>query len=201
MKKEHLVKKTSSASWTFIEPIVDIKNHWKLKSQKTEFKIKHDGETLFFLFKCEENNVQIDKESSDKYLVNYSDRGELFFAVDDELNQYYCLEIDPSGRVMDFSAKKNKDFDFNWKWPENQLKVNTIIEDDYYIISGEISLSSLKELHLLEENMLRVGIYRADCIKSEKEQSEINWMSWVNPNTEEPNFHIPTSFGVMKLEL
>ena len=36
-------------------------------------------------------------------------------------------------------------------------------------------------------------------IERENSNFEPIWISWVNPDTESPNFHTPTSFGVLYL--
>jgi len=40
-----------------------------------------------------------------------NDRVELFFAKQAALNDYWCIEIDPSGRVHDYHAKHCRKFD------------------------------------------------------------------------------------------
>ena len=42
------------------------------------------------------------------------DRVELFFSNLTTLSEYYCIEIDPLGRILDYSAKHNRKFDENW---------------------------------------------------------------------------------------
>ena len=43
--------------------------------------------------------------------VAKGDRVEIFFAVDDALKEYYCLEISPKGRVLDSRASHYRQFD------------------------------------------------------------------------------------------
>ena len=54
-------------------------------------------------------------------------------------------------------------------------------------------------LNLINDDKIETGIFRAKYNEVEKSIFEPVWISWVNPNTEEPNFHIASSFGVMQL--
>jgi hypothetical protein len=48
-------------------------------------------------------------------------------------------------------------------------------------------------------NKIETGIFRANYREQENSFFEPTWISWMNPNTENPNFHAATSFGVLKL--
>jgi len=56
-------------------------------------------------------------------------------------------------------------------------------------------LASLKALNLIQDNSIETGVFRAKFSKDEKQNYQPTWISWVNPNTPEPNFHIASSFG------
>ena len=112
---------------------------------------------------------------------------------------YYCLEIDPTPRIMDFKASPKKKFDFDWNWPNNDLIVKSTIKEDRFIVEIAITIQSLKNFDLIKDNSIEAGIYRAKYTKQENNLFEPTWISWVNPNTETPNFHVPDSFGNLTL--
>jgi hypothetical protein len=155
---------------------------------------------LFFCFKVNDPEVHIDSRDNTVASINDSDRVELFFRSDKSLNPYYCLEIDPTSRIMDFMAHPNKQFDFDWNWPTNDIEVKSSIESAYFTVEIAISLDSLTKLGLLKEGKIEVAIYRAKYNKQENGNFEPTWITWVDPNTKNPNFHIASSFGVLKLE-
>ena len=124
----------------------------------------------------------------------------MFFRTNAELNPYYCLEIDPTPRIMDFKAYPNKKFNFEWNWPKNDILVKSHIDKDYFIVEGKLNIASLKAFNLIENNKIETGIFRAKFKQQKELNFEPTWISWVNPNTETPNFHTPTSFGVLHLE-
>ena len=60
-------------------------------------------------------------------------------------------------------------------------------------------MESLKELNLLNNNELQAGLFRGECLKIRDPESSFSWISWIKPESVRPDFHIPSSFGVIKL--
>lgn len=48
------------------------------------------------------------------------------------------------------------------------------------------------------EGEIRMGVYRADYFDDAGER--VIWSSWIVPDAAEPDFHIPSSLGILKLE-
>lgn len=159
------------------------------------FKALWDREKLFFNFTVSDTAIHIEKRDDSFASIGNSDRVELFFRPDNSLNPYYCLEIDTSGRVMDFIAYPNKNFDFNWNWPKNDLLVKSTVNANSFTVEGAISIASLKSFNLIKNNKIETGVFRAKYTKRQNGCFEPTWITWVNPNTETPNFHITSSFG------
>jgi hypothetical protein len=190
-----------SELWNKAENLTDFSTPWESENKfksKTNFKALWDGDYLFFCFTVVDNTVHINKTDDSIDSIALSDRVELFFRSDESLNPYYCLEIDPTPRIMDFEAHLYRKFDFNWNWPKEDLMVKSYFSSNGFSVEGKIGVSSLKELNLLNNNKIETGIYRAKYQKV-KEAFQPTWITWVNPNTETPDFHIASSFGVLKL--
>lgn len=186
--------------WEYANVLNNFVSPWDKKEiDKIEFKALYNTEYLFFCFKVFDSSVFIDTTDNTKASINNSDRVELFFRSDKSLNPYYCLEIDPKPRIMDFIAKPNKNFDFNWNWPTQDISVKSFKEDNCFTVEGSISLASLKEFNLLKEGKIETGIYRAKYNKQANGCYEPTWITWVDPQTKQPNFHTRSSFGVLKL--
>lgn len=182
--------------WEKANCLTDFCSPWKADSfSKIEFKALHDRENFYFNFRVFDTDVYIDQKDNSFASIGNSDRVELFFRTNESLNPYYCLEIDTSGRIMDFKALPEKDFDFSWKWPKNDIEVKTSKDGTSFIVEGRISIQSLKDLNLIQNNTIEAGVFRAKFSLVENLQYEPTWISWVNPNTETPNFHIASSFG------
>lgn len=200
-KKLEINGKGNHSLWNKADKLLDFCSPWDSEKIKAiEFKALCDTETLFFCFKVNDSEIHIDTTDNTINSINNSDRVELFFRTNEELNPYYCLEIDPTPRIMDFKARPNKQFDFAWNWPSGDLVVKSSINEKSFTVEGAISIASLTKLGLIKDGKIEAGIYRAKYNKQEDGNYEPTWITWVNPNTETPNFHTPSSFGVLHLE-
>ncbi|WP_286968870.1 sugar-binding protein [Flavobacterium sp. UBA4854] len=162
---------------------------------KIEFRALWDLDYLYFNFQVFDSEVYIDRKDNSTDSICNSDRVELFFRKDEKLSPYYCLEMDVDARILDFEAYPNWNFDYNWKWPEKQLEIQSVKEQNSFTVVGRISIASLEKLDLIHDNIMEVGVYRAKFSKDGNGNYEPTWISWINPNTAEPNFHIASSFG------
>src|SRR5579871_1439495 len=75
------------------------------KAPFTSFKALHSKDWLYCVFTVTDENVVTYVEKKDKTDVLKSDRVEIFFKQEDNTANYYCLEMDPLGRVYDNEAK------------------------------------------------------------------------------------------------
>lgn len=188
----------NSSLWDKAYVLKDFISPWAEEHpKKMEFKALWDSEKLFFCFKVYEKMIYIDKKNDSKESIGNSDRVELFFRTNESLNPYYCLEIDPTPRVMDFKAYPNKKFNFQWDWPKNSIEVKSNITEFGYTVEGAISIVSLKKLNLVKNNIVETGIFRAKYTQNKNQDFEPSWLTWVNPKTKTPNFHIASSFGAL----
>ena len=193
--------KADSALWSKANVLTDFISPWDSKAiEEIQFRALWNENYFFFCFRVEDASVHIDKTDDTKASINNSDRVELFFRQDENLNPYYCLEIDPSPRIMDFMAYPIKQFDFNWNWPKGEIDVKSSFDDSGFTVEGAISIKSLKAFNLIKDNVIETGIYRAKYYLQSDSRYEPTWITWVDPKTEEPNFHIASSFGVLSLE-
>ncbi|MEO8535380.1 MAG: carbohydrate-binding family 9-like protein [Flavobacterium sp.] len=186
--------------WNNAAVLTDFGSPWEdTKPEKIELRALWDLDNIYFLYTVYDGNVHIDKKDDSVDSIAESDRVEIFFRTDEGLNPYYCLEIDPTPRIMDFIAYPGRKFDYDWNWPENDIAVKSTIKEEYFVVEIAISIQSLKNFHLIKNNKIEAGLYRAKYKKQENKLFEPTWISWVNPNTETPNFHIASSFGLLTL--
>lgn len=186
--------------WENANCLTDFSSPWKTDSfSRIEFRALWDLEFLYFNFRVFDTNIYIDRKDDSVESIGNSDRVELFFRADNSLNPYYCLEMDTAARIMDFKALPEKNFDFNWNWPESGLELKPSKDDISFTVEGKISVQSLNELNLIHDNIIETGVYRAKFSEIGNQEYEPTWISWVDPLTETPNFHIASSFGKFKL--
>lgn len=155
---------------------------WEIEPlTKTSFKALWNETHLFFCFHVEDSTIHINKTCDTNESINVSDRVGLFFKTDENLNPYYCLEIDSTPIIMDFKAQPNKVFDFDWNWPKSDITVKSNRSELSLTVEGEISLASLRKLNLIKNNTIETGIYRAKYIKQKDLTFEATWITWINP--------------------
>ena len=188
-------------SWRKANVLKDFNYPWEdATPPATEFRAMHNDDWLFCLFSVADDSINILVDKNDKMETASSCRTEIFFKIDDKLSPYYCLEIDPLARVLDYKAEFHRQFDTSWSWPAGHLKIKTDKRTDGYTIELAISKQSLVDLGLLKNKTLEAGLYRADCVALNGTSTKFQWISWVRPDSKTPDFHIPSSFGVLKLE-
>ena len=166
----------------------------------TEFRAVYDASALYFSFRVEDDDVVLADPFQGKEDVMHEDRVELFFALDEQLRRYFGLEIDPLGRVLDYRASHYRRFDVSWSFPG--LDTAGIQTDKGYAVEGRIAWDQFQSLGFPPPDSgqaIKFGIYRAEFRHAEGAPYREGWVSWVDPRTEEPDFHVPESFGYLKL--
>lgn len=184
-------------AWRTTEPETRFAFPWDRRPlPHTEFRALFDAEALYFAFSVDDDDVVLAEPFGGKADVVREDRVELFFAVDENLAEYYCLEIDPLGRVLDYRARHYREFDFSWSFPG--LEVAGVQTAGGYDVEGRIPLASLASLGFpspASGRPINLGIYRAEFRHGNGPDPIEGWISWIDPETQEPDFHVPESFG------
>lgn len=179
-----------AGEWASFDSIKGLCAPWSsVGSDQTVFKFFCSSSYLNFCFDVVDK-TPITFDFVEELTVAKEDRVELFFSATPNLSKYYCIEMDPLGNILDYSAKYYRKF--NEAWDFSQTKIATHIAPGGYLVEGRISLSELAKLGIQESFYL--GIFRADYIN--KKTNEVIWYSWIDPGTDEPDFHIPSALGV-----
>lgn len=188
-------------NWQSATILRDFSSPWlEVEDTGTAFRALHDGTHLYFRFDVEEANILVYEKEHTKFDVLNSERVEIFFRQDPELKRYYGLEMDPLGRVYDYQSSYYRQSDKTWGWPEGHLQLETGRTGTGYWLQGKISFASLRSLQLIHDGgYLQAGLYRGRCLEIQGDKATFNWITWVDPQTEKPDFHIPSSFGCLQL--
>jgi hypothetical protein len=190
-----------SLDWNEASVLTGFSYPWSVQPPPVmSFRALWDEQCFYFRFDVETTRYHTYVHDNNKMEVVDSDRVEIFFRSDDRLDPYYCLEVDPLGRILDYRATFYRKFEYEWQWPgNNQLRINSECTGQGYIVEGSITMASLKELNLIKNNELQAGLFRGECLKKRDPESSFSWISWIKPESVRPDFHIPSSFGVIKL--
>ena len=209
--KTYSVKKTEqevivtgngdSPLWKNATGLTDFIYPWdKETPPATSFRALHSKDWLYLLYDIKDENIILYVEKNDKTDVLNSDRAEIFFKQDEDMTlPYYGLEMDPLGRVFDYEGHYPKGSSSAWSWPAGQLVLKGSRTKDGYKVEVAISKASLRQLGVLKDKTMMAGLYRGNCIKLVGNEATFKWISWVRPKSVKPNFHIPSSFGVLLL--
>jgi hypothetical protein len=193
--------KGDNKAWKEANKLTDFLYPWETeKTPATSFAALWDGEWLYCLYHVQDDSVITLVKKNDKIEVGASDRVEIFMTRDSTMTPYYCLEMDATGRVLDYRAWYYRKMDYTWQWPNKQYIIKTTVLNDGYIVELAISIQSLNELGLLENKHLRAGLFRAECKSINNSKADLRWISWVKPNSTRPDFHIYSAFGTLVLE-
>lgn len=166
----------------------------------TSFKALHDDQNLYLSYYAEDPNLANKLDTLRRIEAVQSDRVEIFFKGSNDQEPYYSLEMDCYGRLFDSEGKFGEYINADWNWPEGHLDIKTNIGKNHYTLEARISKESLERLGLLNYQSIKAGVYRADYVLKEDGTREPKWISWIDPKTPKPNFHIGTSFGTFLLK-
>jgi cellulose/xylan binding protein with CBM9 domain len=105
----------SDETWSNANVISDFCMPWDSDpAQETLLRALFDDENIYFIFNTLESDlVFLDSVSAEMDLAEV-DRVEVYFSYSEALDDYYCFEVDPYGRVLDYKAKSYRKFDMEW---------------------------------------------------------------------------------------
>jgi len=193
--------KGDSRDWRQANVLTNFVDPWdSVAAPATSFAALWDGEWLYLLYRVKDDTVIVPVKRNDKKEVGASDRVEIFLTTGPALTPYYCLELDATARVLDYTASYYRTMHYEWQWPKGQLVVKTSPTPDGYIVEMAISVRSLKDLGLLKEGRLQAGLFRAENKGTRNGRADLRWISWIKPSSVQPDFHIPSAFGALVLE-
>lgn len=192
---------SNNPDWPTISPLKEFGLPWENRPPpETTFRAVWNEELFQFRFDCIDEDLVLAQHETPEECVLGSDRVEIFFAPDLSLCPYYCLEIDPLGNVFDYKANYYRKLDRSWKCAG--LKIEAFVVHDGYTVTASLPLSTLRNLGILDPNSSQIfaGVHRAEFTHRSDGSVQPGWMTWVPPETEKPDFHVPTAFGVLHLQ-
>jgi len=191
----------------------------KTPAPATEFRALCDDSYLYFTFRMHDADIVVLDQFHDEEDEVFEDRAEMYFSPDDKMKDYYCIEVDSRGRAFDYRGTYYRRLDTKWTWKGLETKGRTL--PDGYEVEGRIPLASFEALGfpaLRPGAKIRCGLYRAEFSHDRSGRPVVQresihnrgrriegpppierWMSWVDPKTEEPDFHVPTSLGWLEI--
>ena len=135
---------------------------WDGRDNDTRFDCHSTAERFFFRFEVSDSTLTLTEPFTGERDVDPEDRVEIFFAADASLSQpYYCAEMDPLGRVMDYKAQTYRQFDFDWNF--RTLEVRGQVTPWGYRVAGSVSRAELASLGLDLEGGFWMGVFQGEA--------------------------------------
>jgi hypothetical protein len=200
MKRYAVRSAKDGVDWSRAVCLTDFRFPWETTAPAaTEFRALHTEERLCFRFDCVEADLVLGHGATEKERVLGSSRVEIFMTPDLGLNPYFCLEMAPSGDAYGYRARTYRELDDDFQW--RGLELSSSIAGTRYTVEGSVPLATLRELGVLQPGarQLLAGVYRARFSHLPEGGVHRGWMSWLDPKTVKPDFHVPSSFGTFEL--
>lgn len=152
---------------------------------QTRFFCGLTADDFVFRFEVQDEHVLAAANFTNKCVVAGTDRVELFFSPTPELaGNYYCAEIDPRGRVMDYKARLYRKFDMSWAFRTMKTKASFV--PGGYVVSGSVSREELQGLGI-DPKGFGLGVFRGDF---DRDGNLVAWCSAAPmPIPDKPDFH------------
>lgn len=218
--KIQLDGRTGEAAWAKAEVERNFVFPWKsAPAPATEFRALCDDRYLYFAFRVHDEDIVVREKFEQEDDAVFEDRVEIYFCPDEDMNHYYCLEVDSLGRIFDYRGSYYRRLDSTWKWEGVETKASSFPQG--YVVEGRIPLASFPTLGfppLRPGAKVRWGLFRAEFSYDRSPTAKAlrpgihtrgraidgppitqEWMAWVDPKTEEPDFHVPTSLGWLEI--
>ena len=157
---------------------------WDGLDDETEFSCRCDGERLCFSYDVVDSTMTVFDEFPTERTVDDEDRVEIFFSCDSLMSSYWCAEIDPKARPMDYAVHFGQPFDYEWNFSTLQADARLTVRG--YQVEGSVALSELRELGIRTDDFY-LGVFRADF----HPDGSVNWYSLVSTDDKTPYFHKP----------
>lgn len=189
----------ADAVWSEIPATTDFCYPWRTdEPEKTSLKIYHD-KTNLYLFWDVTDSTPVFVDQKEEMDIAGEDRVEVYFDAESPMKNYYSVETSPTGLALDYQCEFYRKFDFSWSFPG--LRLAGVKRPDGYAVEAAFPLDSLRRLGALKEDgTIRAGFYRANFERSADGKILEKWISWVNPNLPEEDFHVPQTLGLLRLE-
>ncbi len=158
---------------------------WDGLEDDTLFRCFSDSDSFYFLYEVTDPTPTYAESFTGEATVENEDRVEIFFSPGQSMDDYYCAEIDPLGRVLDYSGHYYRNIDYSWNFRTMRL-VGQLTENGY-IVAGKVSKAELRELGCDLEGGFWMGVFRADY----RQDLSVNWYSAVSTDDISPDFHKP----------
>jgi hypothetical protein len=143
-------------------------------------------DSLVVRFEVNEKTFCYSEDFPQERVVDDEDRVELFFSPTGDMSEpYYCMEIDPLGRPMDYKAVYYREMDYGWTFPG--VRISSSVSEGGYSVEVAFAKSGLASLGIDPSDGFWLGAFRADF----RTDGSVDWYSLRSTADREADFHKP----------
>jgi len=185
---------------------------WDSLENGTKFSCRCDNEYFYFEFVADDRTPVVSEEFPNEHTAVDEDRVEIYFCPDRDMKrEYYAAEVDPRGRVLDYSALYPRQFNFDWNFKTLQASGETLYDGNSvtdnkmvtgnkavtgYKVKAKVSLAELRELGIpTDGTIFWIGLFQADFTCADS----VNWFARVKDSASTPDFHKPEMLFPVKI--
>lgn len=207
-------------AWQKAAVLRDFAFPWKSSpTPATEFRAVATRESLYFTFRVQDEDIVVLENLENELDAVLEDRAEIYLVRDDRMSDYYCFEVDSRGRTFDYQMAFYRRQNPDWNLDGLQTAASPLA--DGYAVEGRIPWSEMQKLGfppLAAGTKIRWGLFRAEFSHDRSgttapTRASIHnlgrtaggpppiqeWISWVDPKTTAPDFHVPMSLGFLEI--
>ena len=86
---------------------------WDGLEDETRFRCFADDERFYFYYEVADSTLTLMNPYEGERTVDFEDRVEIFFSKDSVMTNYFCAEIDPLGRRIDYASSYRHPIDYD----------------------------------------------------------------------------------------
>ena len=158
---------------------------WDGLSNSNRFCCHSTAERFFFSYEVTDSTLTLTEPFRSEADVEPEDRIEIFFCPTADMKEYYCAEIDPKGRVLDYRANYYRRLDYSWNF--SSLEVHAQLTPWGYRIGCSVLRSELEKLGLDLNGGFWMGVFQDDF----RPDGSVHWYSLIPTKDTVPDFHKP----------
>jgi hypothetical protein len=173
---------------------------------KTTARLLWDDANLYVAFECEDSDIQGAMKERDESLWEENEVVELFADAGHDGGCYLEFEVNPLNTVVDLvipQAGAPGPIEAKKMWDAEGMETAVQVErpgesDGSWTVEMGIPLICFLEAPNTPPrpgDYWRINLYRVDAVSD-----QVEYQAWSPTNTDEPAFHVPDRFGVLRFE-
>ncbi len=172
--------------WTKVPVSRTFHAPWSGLKDDSRFQCYLSKNYFYFKFQVNDPTLTLKRPFRKKLDVAEEDRVEIFMSATADMKVYYCMEMDPDGKALDYKAGYYRKFDYDWSFASLEMETQKAADLKSYTVAGRLSTAEMKRLGISPQKFY-LGVFRADFDTPKK----VVWYSLLRKYRKTADFHLP----------